>query len=121
MAVGLMIGVASWQVRDTLHLHQAQSELAIVEKKAASESLARCNFHEECEAALNEQIKYDDAQVVAVHPPPRLATITASSTTFHTCTMRCMPTLIATTWACLALPSTSRTRATRSVAMPSCS
>jgi ferritin heavy chain len=36
----------------------AKAELQVVEKtKEATESFARVNFHPECEAALNEQIK----------------------------------------------------------------
>lgn len=38
---------------------EAQSELAIVENKPATESIARCVFAEECEAALNEQINIE--------------------------------------------------------------
>lgn len=37
----------------------AQSELAIVDKKAANESLARCGYADECESALNEQINIE--------------------------------------------------------------
>ena len=34
-----------------------QSELAVVERAPTSESYARVDFHPECEAAINEQIK----------------------------------------------------------------
>lgn len=38
---------------------EAKSELAIVDTKPANESLARCGYHEECEAAVNEQINIE--------------------------------------------------------------
>lgn len=35
-----------------------QPELAVVERAATSDSYARVDFHAECEAAINEQIKW---------------------------------------------------------------
>lgn len=37
---------------------QVSTELAMVDRtNAAMESFARCNFHPDCEAAINQQIK----------------------------------------------------------------